>query len=269
MPLASSRHDHRVIEAFVWGLLPDNAVILDRWARRFQVSLRNPFALIAHVGEDCAGAVQFIRPERFDAVTASAPPAIDWIDEGEVARRLLTLKADHAAWRALGDDGQFSLAGAQQKIAFLYENGRWGIPSGRTPTTHIIKPQIGELDGHAINEHVCMEVATALGLSVALSHVRHFHDAWAIVVERYDRAYTSALAAAESARSAAFAAEAAAATWPDAFEAARKAADLSANAAASAANVKSLSALAERQPILRIHQEVMCQALGLHPGLKY
>ena len=157
MPLASSRHDHRVIEAFVWGLLPDNATILDRWARRFQVSPRNPFALIAHVGEDCAGAAQFIPPERLDAVTASAPPAIDWIDEDEVARRLRALKTDHAAWRALGDNGQFSLAGAQPKIAFLYENGRWGIPSGRTPTTHIIKPQIGEFDGHAINEHVCID----------------------------------------------------------------------------------------------------------------
>lgn len=270
MPLAIAEHGHTVIEAFIWGLLPDNGLILDRWARQFHVSARNPFALIAHVGEDCAGAVQFVRPERLGEVTSAAAPRIDWIDENEVARRLRTLKTDHAAWRAPGDAGQFSLAGAQPKIAFLYENGLWGIPSGRTPTTHIVKPQIGELDGHAINEHVCLELARALGLPTTASELRSFGDEWVIVVERYDRAYTSAIAAAETARSAAYAAEAAA--WvasPDAFEAASKAAESSAKAAVSAANAKSLSALGQTQPILRLHQEDMCQALGLAPTLKY
>ena len=58
MPLSASEHRHPIIEAFLWGLLPDNEIILDRWAKRFHVSPRNAFALIAEVGEDCAGAVQ-------------------------------------------------------------------------------------------------------------------------------------------------------------------------------------------------------------------
>ncbi|QQP89368.1 HipA N-terminal domain-containing protein [Skermanella sp. TT6] len=45
MPVAVAEHGHRPIEAFLWGLLPDNAMVLDRWARRFQVSARNPFAI--------------------------------------------------------------------------------------------------------------------------------------------------------------------------------------------------------------------------------
>ena len=48
----------------LWGLLPDNERVLDRWAKKFQVSARNVFALISHVGEDCAGAVQFVTPDR-------------------------------------------------------------------------------------------------------------------------------------------------------------------------------------------------------------
>src|SRR5690348_12431092 len=59
MSLAAQEHGHAAIEAFIWGLLPDNDRILDRWAKKFQVSARNPFALIANVGEDCAGAIQF------------------------------------------------------------------------------------------------------------------------------------------------------------------------------------------------------------------
>ena len=45
---------------FIAGLLPDNDRVLDRWGRLPGVSPRNAFAIIAHVGSDCAGAVQFV-----------------------------------------------------------------------------------------------------------------------------------------------------------------------------------------------------------------
>src|SRR5256885_13015525 len=109
MPLSAAEHSHKAIEAFLRGLLPDNATVLDRWARRFQVSARNPFALMGHVGEDCAGAVQFVRPERRDVVVGQGASEIVWIDEADVAERLRALRADHAAWRMPRDDGQFSL----------------------------------------------------------------------------------------------------------------------------------------------------------------
>lgn len=37
MPLAAAEHGHAAIEAFLWGLLPDGAFVLDRWARRFHL----------------------------------------------------------------------------------------------------------------------------------------------------------------------------------------------------------------------------------------
>jgi len=74
MPLVVAEHGHEPIEAFLWGLLPDNELVLDRWARRFQVSARNAFALISHVGEDCAGAVQFVRPERLSQLLTPRAP---------------------------------------------------------------------------------------------------------------------------------------------------------------------------------------------------
>jgi len=33
------------------------------------------------------------------------------------------------------------------------KSSRWGVPSGRVPTTHILKPPPGEWDGQAENEH--------------------------------------------------------------------------------------------------------------------
>jgi serine/threonine-protein kinase HipA len=214
MPLGLREHAHREIEAFIWGLLPDNETVLARWAREFHVSARSAFALIANVGEDCAGAVQFVRPERLTAVRKGAPGEIRWVNEAEVAERLRALREDHSAWRRPGDAGQFSLAGAQPKTALLLQNGRWGIPSGRIPTTHILKPPTGEFAGHAENEHFCLELARAFGLPVENSKVLRFEDEIAIVAERYDRVRAGG-------------------EW------------------------------------IRVHQEDLCQALGLPPTKKY
>ncbi len=191
MPLALARHGNDKIDPFLWGLLPDNQMVLDQWARKFHVSARNAFSLIAAVGEDCAGAVQFVHPDRLEVILGQAPPEIEWLDKAAIAQRLRALREDHSAWRIPRDTGQFSLAGAQPKTALLFENGRWGVPSGRVPTTHILKPPSGDFDGHVENEHFCLELARAIGLPVVDSRIMHFQDEVAIVVERYDRIRTA------------------------------------------------------------------------------
>src|SRR5579863_2166774 len=188
MPITLAEHPNAKIDPFLWGLLPDSEIILASWARKFHVSARNAFSLIAYVGEDCAGAAQFVQPARLNAILCAAAPPIEWLDEKEIAKRLRALREDQSAWRAPRDTGQFSLAGAQPKTALLFENKKWGVPSGRIPTTHILKPPSGEFEGHAENEHFCLELARALGLPVVDSRIMHFKDEIAIVVERYDRA---------------------------------------------------------------------------------
>lgn len=112
MPLAMEQHTTSVVLPFIWGLLPDDEEVLKRWGRRFGVSPRNPFKLLAHVGEDCAGAVQFVTMEREAAVLAGplVPPA--WLTERDVAERMRTLGQDAGAGRLATDTGQFSLPGA-------------------------------------------------------------------------------------------------------------------------------------------------------------
>jgi serine/threonine-protein kinase HipA len=214
MPLGAKEHGRSVVEAFLWGLLPDNERVLARWAAKFQVSARNVFALVSHVGEDVAGGVQFVTPARFDAIRSGKEDKVQWLDESEIAKRLETLRKDHAAWRLPSDTGQFSLAGVQPKTALLLKDDRWGIPSGRLPTTHILKPPTGQFDGHAENEHICLMLARDLGLPAAQTTVTRFKEEIAIVIERYDR-------------------------------------------------------LPEGNDIIRIHQEDVCQALGIMPTKKY
>jgi serine/threonine-protein kinase HipA len=187
MPLAAAEHGHATVDAFLWGLLPDNERVLDAWAKQFHVSARNAFSLLAHVGEDCAGAVRFVRPERAGELTRNARGDVQWLDEKDVGDRLRALRADVTAWRSPGDTGQFSLAGAQPKTALFYDGRRWGVPSGRIPTTHILKPGAPALEGHAENEHFCLALAADLGLPVVSSSIERFDGEVAIVVERYDR----------------------------------------------------------------------------------
>jgi len=188
MPLGEREHGDGAIRPFLEGLLPDNADVLQTWARRFQVSPRNPFSLLSHMGEDCAGAVQFIRPERYESVFLAGHGGVDWLTEEAMAERLRDLVQRRGTGRLAGDQGYFSLAGAQPKMALFFDGERWGIPFGTMSTTHILKPPgQAQLDGLAANEHLCLRLARELGMETATSDLWTFAGEQALVVRRYDR----------------------------------------------------------------------------------
>jgi serine/threonine-protein kinase HipA len=210
LPLIRTVHSGTAVTNFLWGFLPDNERVLERWGVQFDVSPRNPFALLAHVGEDCAGALQFVRDERTGQLV---PGTIEWLDEADLAARIRAIRNDSASWLpSQGATGYHSLAGAQPKFAVARDGDRWGIPGGERPTTHIIKPNLSPFDDFDLNEHLCLRAANTLGLRAAHSEIFEFDGERALVVERFDRI--------------------------------------------SNTNI-------------RVHQEDMCQALGLHPFRKY
>jgi serine/threonine-protein kinase HipA len=214
MPTQVRSHPDRIITPWLWGLLPDNDAVLARWARHFQVSASSPFSLLStQIGEDCAGAVRFSPPDEIERVQAR-PGEVDWLSNEEVGQLLRDLREDSTSWLGRSFTGQFSLAGAQSKTALLYENGRWGVPSGAVATTHILKPAVAGFDDHDLNEHLCLDAARRAGLIAARTRIGIFGDETAVVVDRYDR-------------------------------------------------------LVVEGNTVRLHQEDVCQALGLPPSLKY
>jgi serine/threonine-protein kinase HipA len=186
MPVSRREHPNAVVEPYLRGLLPDNENVLKRWGRRFGVPWNSPFAHLRNVGEDVAGAAQFVRESRLDDATALG--TVEPVDEAYIANRLRVLRGDRAAWDDIDAPGQFSLAGAQAKFA-LYRSldGQWGLPAGRTATTHILKPPLAYLAHQEVNEHLCLRAAGALGMRSATSEVIEFGDEPAIVLERHDR----------------------------------------------------------------------------------
>lgn len=95
MPIAAKRHSGEYVKNFLWGLLPDNARVLERWAVRFETTAGSVFGLISGAGEDCAGAVQFVRPERLDDIATGRPPL--FADDEWIAERLREVRRDAAA----------------------------------------------------------------------------------------------------------------------------------------------------------------------------
>lgn len=216
MSLTATGHQDEAIRPFLWGLLPDNDRTLDQYGRLFGVSPRNPVALLSHIGADCAGAVQFAPPDKADDLEGAplVAPTVEWLAETEIAQELRTVREQGIPGTNSRTVGQFSLAGAQPKIALIEEDGRWGRPSGRTPTNRILKPPTGEFHALAENEHFCLELAGHLGLGSVRSRVVRFADEVAIGVERFDRIKLG-------------------------------------------------------RSYLRVHQEDVCQALGVMPSRKY
>jgi serine/threonine-protein kinase HipA len=187
MPTQVRSHPDRVVTPWLWGLLPDNEAVLARWARDFHASASSPFSMLATpIGHDCAGAVRFAAPDAVDEVIGR-PGDVTWLTDEDVADRLRELREDATAWLGREFTGQFSLAGAQAKTALLYDDGRWGVPSGSTATSHILKPAVAGLDDHDLNEHLCLDAARRAGLVVARTRVARFGEESAIVVDRYDR----------------------------------------------------------------------------------
>ncbi|MGC4962305.1 HipA N-terminal domain-containing protein [Gordonia sp. DT101] len=120
MPLAISEHRKRVIAPFLDGLITDNETARQSLARRFGVSPNNGFAILSHIGADVAGALQLL-PEGV-ASTDALPRGVyhELADQqvGEMLRGIVDEYRDGRA--ATANVGQFSLAGAQPKIAPSY-----------------------------------------------------------------------------------------------------------------------------------------------------
>ncbi|GIG40632.1 type II toxin-antitoxin system HipA family toxin [Cellulomonas phragmiteti] len=185
MPVADATYPGRRIDPYLQGLLPDGDEVRERWAQRFGVSAQNPFALLEHMGLDCAGAVQLV-PGGAPGGPHALEGSLERVTDADIGARLRALRADDTAWTVAGE--RWSLAGAQGKFALTRDvNGAWHEPLGAAASTHIIKPGVVGYRDQALNEHVCMRALALCGLRVASTEYVEFDGQPALVVARYDR----------------------------------------------------------------------------------
>lgn len=199
LPFRPGNLPHRgpAVRAYFENLLPDSTPIRQRIARRFAARTTDAFDLLAEVGRDCAGALYIASDD--------APPGeisrldAEPLDEAGVAR-LLRAVANVGGPGAADDDAQdlrISIAGAQEKTALLWHQGRWWRPLRATPTTHIFKLPLGrvgnlqlDLSDLVDNEWLCAQILEAFGLPIAKCHPLVFEDQRVLAVERFDRRWS-------------------------------------------------------------------------------
>jgi serine/threonine-protein kinase HipA len=187
LPLQAQPFDDRKSRPFFAGLLPEGRM-RRLIAQQFQVSGQNDFALLDHIGGECAGAVTFLKPGQALPVPTRRDD-VQWLSDEEVVAIL-----DELPRRPMlaGKDGlRLSLAGAQDKLPVVFDGARpncqIGLPLNGTPSSHILKPAIHAIEDSVLNEGFCMALAQAMQLKPAQSIVHQVLDRSFLLVERYDR----------------------------------------------------------------------------------
>lgn len=193
LPLRADRYIGAPVIAVFENLLPDNDGIRQRVAERVGAQGTDAYSMLSKIGRDCVGALQFLPEGEGPSETGNLDGEI--VNERQIEEILkdldvapLGIRRDH--------DFRISVAGAQDKTALLYYDGQWMEPSGTTPTTHIIKPQIGrlsngmDLSNSVENEYICLKLLAAFGLRTASVEMSTFGERKALVVERFDRHWT-------------------------------------------------------------------------------
>ncbi|AXO13344.1 type II toxin-antitoxin system HipA family toxin [Thalassospira indica] len=194
LPLREDAYRGEAVVAVFENLLPDSDLLRKRVAEKVGARGIDAYSLLKIIGRDCVGALQFMPDE--------APPGTDstTIDGEAVSEQEIEKILNNLTQAPLGlqpdDDFRISVAGAQQKTAFLHHEGRWLKPKGTTPTTHLFKTQIGhlpegiDLTNSVENEFYCLQLFKAFGLPVNNAQIKIFGNTKALVIERFDRRWT-------------------------------------------------------------------------------
>jgi serine/threonine-protein kinase HipA len=196
LPLTLDAHVHKgaAVEAYFDNLLPDSEPIRRRLQDRFHAASRGAFDLLAAIGRDCVGAVQLLPPDETpaDIRKIDAHP----LTPAAIAAELAGVTSPSPAGEL--EDFRISIAGAQEKTAFLRHQGKWCRPIGSTPTTHIFKLPLGlvgnrqaDMRTSVENEWLCARIVAAFGIPIASCEIGEFGASKVLMVERFDRALHS------------------------------------------------------------------------------
>ena len=193
LPLREDPFKGPVVAAFFENLLPDSESLRRRVSEKVGAEGMDAYSLLSRIGRDCVGALQFL-PED-EELQASTEIQGRVASDSEIEGMLLNL-----AQAPLGlereRDFRISIAGAQEKTALLRYKDEWWKPSGATPTTHILKKQMGtlpnglDLSNSIENEFYCLRLLAAFGLPVNHAEISTFGKTKALVIERFDRRWT-------------------------------------------------------------------------------
>jgi serine/threonine-protein kinase HipA len=192
LPLREDAYRGEAVLAVFENLLPDLDTLRRRVAEKVGAAGTDAYSLLSRIGRDCVGSLQFF-PEGADIPLSSAQSIEGETVNEEDIERILNNLSRAPLGLDKDDDFRISVAGGQEKTALLYHKGKWIKPFGMTPTTHILKTQIGELpngidlSNSVENEFYGLSVMKTFGLPINNVEIKTFGKTKSLVIERFDR----------------------------------------------------------------------------------
>lgn len=189
LPLRPEEFSSKECLPFFTGLLPDGN--LKRKISEFlHVSESSTLKLLDALGGECAGSVSLINENAYNVSIVDLKASTFESQYRKLGNTELSAMVGRMGRRPFltgASDLRLSLAGAQQKLPLARFEGIWYLPLDGAPSTHIIKPSSEPFPDLAVNEYVCMQVASLCGLPVPRTELFFLEETPFYVIERYDR----------------------------------------------------------------------------------
>ncbi|MBR5925764.1 MAG: HipA N-terminal domain-containing protein, partial [Firmicutes bacterium] len=185
LPLTGTAFSAEQTRLYFEGLLPEGYIRMSL-ADSMHFEQEDYVSLLHVLGCECLGAIMISdENEEYDAsyVALSNKQLSDFAKEGASKSVELVKKS------------RLSLAGASGKAGLYYDEkkGKWYLPVGTAPSTHIVKQSHVRLDALVLNEQLCMLTAKLCGIDVPSGFVVNtgsgLDDSVLFATKRYDRVF--------------------------------------------------------------------------------
>ena len=170
-------------KVFFDGLLPEG-FMRKTIAGNMHFDERDYLSILYYLGKECLGAIRIGEAGKEDK---SGYDAIS----SEQVRQLAAEGASKSSELVIKT--HLSLTGASGKVGLYYDegSGTWYLPSGTSPSTHIVKQSHIRLDGIVTNEQLSMIAAEKCGIDIPESFIvnmgKGIDSEVLFATKRYDR----------------------------------------------------------------------------------
>ncbi len=184
LPFQEEPFSTKKTRIFFEGLLPEGFT-RKSVAKWLHVDNQDYISILSGLGKECLGALKISDPNERVEDASYEPLSMEQVrklaNEGATKSTELVTKA------------HLSLTGASGKVGLYYhpKTGRWYLPKGDAPSTHILKQSHVRLQGIVANEQLTLLTAKNLGIEIPHSFIVNTGQAKdgdvLFATKRYDR----------------------------------------------------------------------------------
>ncbi|MCR5391541.1 MAG: HipA domain-containing protein [Lachnospiraceae bacterium] len=183
LPIQDEPFSPEQTKVFFDGLLPEG-FMRKSIANNMHLDENDYLSILYNLGKECLGAIRIdesdeLQESWYEAITSEQVEKL--AAEGTTKSTEIVIKT------------HLSLTGASGKVGLYYDDkeGKWYLPGGLAPSTHIVKQSHVRLDGIVTNEQLSMLAARKCGIDISESFIvnagKGIDSEVLFATKRYDR----------------------------------------------------------------------------------